>query len=445
MKKHQEALGEMPIKKLLFKMATPAIIGMLANSLYNLVDTIFIGQGVGTLAIAGLTVSFPMQMLVLAISFLIGMGAAAMISKRLGEKNFELAYLAAGNSMFAVLIVSVTIAILGYIFIEPLLIAFGATETIIPYAKDYLSIVLIGNPFFAFAVTANSIIRAEGNAKTAMFSMLLALGLNIILDPIFIFGLDMGIRGAALATVIAQVAGFIYVFHYFAAKKTSLKLQPHHFKISKKIMKEIIALGSSSFFRQVTFIILAIVIQNALKVYGGDIYIAVYGIINRTQMFVMMPLFGFAQAYQPIIGFNYGAKKYDRVLETHKQTMKYTTIYSTVFWLFMMFFASQIISVFTTNQEVIMVGAFALRLNVLMFFLFGTQMVGATYFMAVGKAGIALFLTLSRQLLILIPLVIILPFFFQVNGIWYAFPIADAASIILVYILLKKELKLLAK
>lgn len=441
MEKHQKALGEMPIKKLLTKMAAPAIIGMLANSLYNLVDTIYLGQGVGTIAIAGLTIALPMQMLIMAISFLIGVGAAAMISKRLGEKEFELANMAAGNAIISVLISTILLSIIALIFINPILLFFGATKSILPYARDYLSIVLLGSPFFGYAIVANNIIRSEGNAKTAMIGMLLSLGLNIILDPIFIFGLNMGIKGAAIATVIAQFVGFLYVLDHFANKKTSLQLEPHHFKLNWNIQKEIMALGSSNFMRQITFIILAIVIQNSLKLYGGDIYIAVYGIINKIQMFVMMPLFGLAQAYQPITGYNFGAKKFDRVIEVYKETLKISTIFSTIFFIILMVFSAQIMRIFTTDSEAIRLGAYALQLNILLFPLFGLQMIGSTYFLAVGKAWVAMFLTLSRQIIFLIPLVLILPIFFQANGLWYSFPIADAASIIITYYFMKKELK----
>jgi len=445
MEKHQKALGEMPIKKLLMKMAAPAIIGMLANSLYNIVDTIYLGQGVGTLAIAGLTVALPMQMLIMGISFLVAGGAAAVISKSLGEKNSEKAYLAAGNAFTLIIVLSTVISILAFIFLCPILIAFGATTSIMPYASDYLSIILLGSPFFAFTVVANNIIRSEGNAKTAMITMILSLGMNIILDPIFIFGFNLGVKGAAIATVISQLFGLVFVLHYFFTKKTSLNLRPEHFVANKKSIYEILALGSSDFVRQVTFIILAIVIQNSLRYYGGDMYIAVYGIINRIQMFVMMPLFGLVQAYQPITGFNYGAKKFNRVIEINFETLKISTIYSTFFFLIMMFLPAQLISIFTTDPEAIRLGVFALQLNVLMFPLFGLQIMGSTYFLAIGKAWTALFLTLSRQVILLIPLVLILPIFYQANGIWYSFPIADATSIILVFLLLRKELKHLNK
>ncbi len=441
MDKHQKALGEMPINKLLTKMAAPAIVGMLANSLYNVVDTIFLGQGVGTIAIAGVTIALPMQMLIMAISFLVGVGAASVISRRLGEKNTELAHQAAGNAITSILVTSTILTILALIFIDPLLIFFGATEGILPYARDYLAIVLLGSPFFGFSIVANNIIRSEGNAKVAMISMLIGLGLNIILDPIFIFGLHLGIKGAAIATAISQIIAFMYVLNYFISKKTSLILEKKHFKINLNIQKEIIALGSSSFLRQITFIILAIAIQNSLKLYGGDIYIAVYGIINKIQMFVMLPPFGLTQAYQPIVGYNYGAKKYNRIIEVNRKTLKISTIYCTVFFVIMMLFPAQIISIFTPDSEAIRLGTIALQLNILFFPLFGFQMIGATYFLAVGKAWTALFLTLSRQVIILIPLVLILPIFFQANGIWYSFPIADGSAILIVFFFLRKELK----
>jgi len=438
-------LGNKRIGPLLAKLAIPTTIGMLANSLYNVVDTIFIGRGVGTLAIAGIGIVFPIQMIIMAIAQLFGMGAASMISRSLGKKNYEKAANIAGNSFVAAFIFGTIAAILVFIFLNPILKMFGATENILPYARDYLSVVTFGFIYFPFLVSANNLIRAEGDAKNAMIVMLLAIGINIVLDPIFIFTLGLGIKGAAYATIAAQFVGFLYISIYYIRGKSSLSIKLHHFKMKWLIMKEMISLGFASFIRQVSMSALIIVVNNSLKIYGGDIAIAVFSVVNRVVMFITMPLFGIVAGSQPMFGFNYGAKKMDRVKESLKTSVLSTLIIGAIFFIAFMAMPSKIISLFSTDAELINNGVFPVRMVILLFPLIGFQMIGAGFFQSIGKARPSIALSLTRQVLFLIPLILILPLIMGINGIWIAFPIADFLAIIVTGILLAREIKKINK
>lgn len=439
MKKAHQSLGTIPINRLLWNLAWPATIGMIVNSLYNVVDTIYIGQGVGALAIAGLSIVFPIQMLIMAISLLIGVGAGAIVSRRLGEHREDLAELTAGNAISAIVLISVSIVILIVIFMNRILLLCGVTPNILPYSKDYLSIILFGSPFFALLVSINNLIRAEGMAKTAMLTMVLTLSLNIILDPIFIFGLNLGVKGAAGATVISQIIGFFYVTWHFASRRSILHLRADHFRIKPKMLLEIMVLGSSSLIRQGTYIILIVLINNILKNLGGDFYIAVYGIIHRLLLLTMMPLFGVVQGFQPIAGYNYGANKLDRVKKVVKSSLAVTLIFGTIVTAGMMLFTGELFRLFTQEAEIIAIGVWPLRIILFFFPLLGIQMIGATYYLAVGKARTAILLTLTRQAFILIPLVLILPHFIGILGVWLAFPISDGITIGITGAILLKE------
>ena len=440
MNTHSTLLGTEDIKKLLIKLSLPATIGMIVNALYNLVDTIFIGRGVGYIGIAGLSVSFPIQMFIMAFSFMVGIGASSAVSRNLGSGNLERAEKIAGNSYVMITIIVTFIVIIGYAFTDQLLRIFGATETILPYARDYIQIIFAGSIFFSFAMSSNNLIRSEGNAKVAMFAMIIGTGLNIILDPIFIFGLNLGIKGAAWATVISQFISFLYILNYFKSGKSSLKIQPHHLKLELSIVKEIISVGFPAFFRQVNGSILAIVMNNTLGTFGGDIAITIYGIINRVMMFLLMPLFGVVQGMQPIVGFNFGAKKFDRVKETVKLSIISTTIFATFGWLLAQLFPTFIISIFTTEKEVIKLGAEAIHYIFLVIPVIGIQIISSALFQALGKAKPAFVLSVLRQMIILIPLVIILPRFgFGLTGVFIAFPISDVISTIISGFMLKHE------
>lgn len=443
MKKLATRLGEERISKLLINLSVPATIGMMVNALYNLVDTIFVGRGVGALAIGGLTIAFPIQMVIMAFAQMIGIGAASAISRSLGAKDIEKADYVAGNSFLLIVILSSIITAIGLIFTEPMLRLFGSTDTILPYAKDYITIILWGSIFFSFAMSSNNLIRAEGNAKVAMATMLIGAILNIILDPIFIFVFKMGVKGAALATVISKFVSFIYVLTYLYSGKSSLKVKLHHLKPKMHIIIEILTVGFASFARHVTGSVVAIVVNNSLRFFGGDMALIIVGILHRVTMFVFMPLFGVVQGMQPIVGFNYGAKKLDRVKETLKLSLITTTVIATFGWLLVQLFPFAIISVFTRDAEIIEKGSTIMRIVISVIPVIGIQIVGAALFQSLGKAVPSLILALLRQVLLFIPLVIILPRVFSLGllGIWIAYPAADILSVALTVIFLRSELK----
>ena len=434
-------LGSKRIGPLLAKLAVPSTIGLLVNSLYNVVDTIFVGRGVGTLAIAGIGIVFPIQMIIMAIAQLFGMGAASMVSRSLGKKNYDRASNIAGNSFIASFALGTFAAIVVFILLNPILRVFGATENILPFARDYLSIVAFGFIFFPFVVSSNNLIRAEGAAKNAMTVMIVAAGVNIILDPIFIFGFNMGIKGAAYATIIAQFSGFLYIILYYILGRSSLSIKLHHFKIRWLMIKEMVSLGFASFIRQVSMSILIIVVNNSLRAYGGDITIAVFSVVNRVVMFVTMPLFGIVSGAQPMIGFNYGANNMGRVKESLKTSVLSTVVIGAVFFIIFMAIPSKIINLFSTDAELINMGIFPLRMIMLLFPFIGFQVIGSGFFQSIGKARPSIVLSFTRQILFLVPLVLLLPLLLGINGIWIAFPIADLLAIIVTGILIYRELR----
>jgi len=438
-------LGSKRIGPLLAKLAVPSTIGLLVNSLYNVVDTIFVGRGVGTLAIAGIGIVFPIQMIIMAIAQLFGMGAASMVSRSLGKKDYYRASNIAGNSFIASFALGTFATIVVFILLNPILRVFGATENILPFARDYLSIVTFGFIFFPFVVSSNNLIRAEGAAKNAMTVMIVAAGVNIILDPIFIFGFNMGIKGAAYATIIAQFSAFLYIILYYILGRSSLKIRIVHFRMKWRIVKEMVSLGFASFIRQVSMSLLIIVVNNSLRVYGGDITIAVFSVINRVVMFVTMPLFGIVAGAQPMIGFNYGANNMGRVKESLKTSVLSTVVIGAVFFIVFMVIPSKIIGLFSTDTELINMGIFPLRMIMLLFPFIGFQVIGSGFFQSIGKARPSIVLSLTRQVLFLIPLVLLLPLLLGINGIWIAFPIADILAIIVTGILIYRELRKINK
>ena len=433
-------LGNKRIGPLLAKLAIPTTIGMIANSLYNVVDTIFIGRGVGTLAIAGIGIVFPIQIIIMAIAQLFGMGAASMVSRSLGKKDYGRASNIVGNSIIASFALGTFAAIIVFIFLNPILRVFGSTENILPFARDYLFIVTFGFIYFPFLVSTNNLVRAEGDAKNAMITMLLATGINIILDPIFIFGLNMGIKGAAYATIIAQFSGFMYIVLYYVLGRSSLKIRMAHFRMKWHIFKEMVSLGFASFIRQVSMSFLIIVVNNSLRTYGGDIAIAVFSVVNRVVMFATMPLFGVVAGVQPMIGFNYGANNMGRVKESLRTSILSTMIIGAVFFIIFMAIPGRIINLFSTDMELINNGIFPIRMIALLFPLVGFQVIGAGFFQSIGKARPSIILSLSRQVLFLIPLILLLPLLLGINGIWIAFPIADFLAILITGILVYREI-----
>ncbi|NLK00840.1 MAG: MATE family efflux transporter [Clostridia bacterium] len=437
-------LSNTKISKLLIEFSIPAIVGMLVNALYNVADRIFIGNGVGSLGIAGITVGFPMMIIIMAFGMLIGMGATALISIRLGEEKIEEAELIMGNAMVLLILLSVALSAIGYMFMDPLLKLFGASKAVLPYAREYIRVILLGTVFSSIGFGMNNFIRAEGNPRIAMFTMLIGAFLNIILDPIFIFVLGMGMSGAAIATIISQFVSAAWVLYYFFSPSSLLKIRKKNLKLDSAIIARTIAIGSAPFAMQLASSLLFVVFNNSLRVYGGDVAISGMGVVNSVSALLIMPVIGISQGAQPIIGFNYGAKQYDRVKEALKLAIIFATIVVCLGFVISMAFPSQIMSLFNKgDHELIAFGSKALRIFLLLLPVIGFQIAGSGYFHAVGKPRQAMFLSLSRQVLILIPLILILPRFYGLYGILFAAPISDLAATILTAVFLANEMSVL--
>ncbi len=439
MKKHH-ILSDENIGKLLIRLSLPATFGMFTMALYNVVDSIYVGHGVGPLGLAGISIVFPYHMFILAIGHLLGIGGGSLISRNLGSGNKEVANKTLGNILMLELMLGIFLTATGYLFMDDILRIFGATPTIHPYAKDYMGIILAGNILFLHLVTTNNILRSEGLAKTAMRTMLISAILNIILDPLFIFTLNLGIKGAAIATIISQFIASIYLVHFFYGGKSSLDIGLKYFTIDFSILKEIGSIGISAFGRSISNSILIIVLNNVLGRFG-DTYIAVYGIIHRVLSFTMMPAQGIAQGLQPIVGFNFGAKKISNILLGIKDAVIYATLMTSFGFLLMILFPAQIMGIFTTDINTITLGANCLRIIVAVFPIIGIQIVSTTVFQAIGKAKPAFLLSISRQMLFFIPLILSLPYFFKISGVWLAFPLADVFSALLSFFFLYKQIQ----
>ena len=434
-------MGTDTIGSLLIKLSVPAMIGMIVNALYNFVDTIFVGQVVGPYGIAGLSIAFPIQMLIGAFAQTFGIGSASIISRRLGEKNEQAAACAAGNAITGTVIVSLIFMGIGLLFTEPILIFFGATEEILPYALDYVKIILIGATFLSLTMTSNGIIRSEGQARVAMTVMLIGTGLNLVFDPIFIFVFHLGIKGVAMATVLSQFLAFIFVIRFFKKSKSTLPLQKRSFIPKRKVLAEIISLGVPAFVRQSGTSLMVLITNNLLKMYGGGLAIASFGMINKLLMFVLMPLFGIVQGFQPIAGYNYGAKKLHRVKEVLIKSMGFTSILATFSWIVIQLFPRQILSVFSGDPQLLTIATPALRISMLAIPLVGIQSIGSSLFQAIGKRGPSIFLSLTRQFIFLIPILLFLPNIYGINGVWTAFPLADLLSTLVTIIWVLFEVK----
>jgi putative MATE family efflux protein len=428
------------IGKLLFRLSLPAIVGMLVTALYNVVDTIFVGHAVGTVGIGGLSVVFPIQVLLIAVAQTFGIGGASRISRCMGAKDTHGAGLTFGNMVLLAMVAGFGFLILGLVIPVPLMYLFGATETILPSALEYFKIINLSSPLMAFIMATNNAVRAEGNAGFAMLVMMLGAGLNILLDPVFIFVLDMGIRGAAIATVISNAVGCILLGIYFARRKSEIPVGWRFFRLDKGVSFEILAVGASSFARSGAMGFTTILLNHTLRTLGGDVGIATFGIIFRLLMFLFMPLNGITQGLQPIVGFNYGARQFGRVRQSIKIASVWATCAATAAFIVLLAFPEFFIRCFTSDPDLVASGVNALRCALFCLPLAGYQIIGGGVFQALGKAIPALLLTLSRQVLILIPLVIILPNFFGLNGVWYAFPVSDAASFLITWILIKSVL-----
>ena len=413
-------LGTQKISKLLIKQAVPASIGILVMSLNMIVDTIFVGQWIGSLAIAAITVVLPIVFLISSIGMGIGIGGSSIISRALGAKNFSKAFLTFGNQITLTLCLSVFFVVIGTFFCSSLLLLFGANGDILVPATEYFHVVLYGVPLLAFAMMGNPVIRAEGKPKFAMYAMIIPAITNIVLDIIFIKILDMGMFGAGLATSLSYLACGLFILGFFLSKKSELSINLKDLILSFPIVKEIIQLGGITVIRQGTISLLMIVLNATLFKYGGESAIAVYGIINRVMMFALFPVLGVTQGFLPIAGYNYGAKDSKRVKETIKTAILYGTGVATIVFIGIIVFPETIASMFSNDANLISETPNALLLSFLATPVITTQLVGSAYFQAAGKALPALILTLLKQGIFLIPLVYILPKFFGLNGVWFS-------------------------
>lgn len=433
------------IPKLLLKFSIPAIIGLLVNALYNIVDSIFVGRGVGDLALAGVTVTLPIITIFMAFIMLIGMGATSLISIRLGEKKEEEAETIVANSLVLFLILGVTLTVVGLIFLEPLLIFFGASEDVLPYAMDYLRIILLGSTFLAIGTGMNNFIRAEGNPRIAMNTMLIGTVTNIILDYFFIFPLNMGIKGAALATILAYFVTSSWVIYHFISRRSRVQIKKENFKLDWKIVQSIAIIGFPSFVLQIAGSIQQTIFNRSLALYGGDLSLAVIGIIMSITTFLIMPAMGINQGAQPIIGYNYGAKRYDRVRDVLKLSLLAATGIVTLGFIVSKIWPQQLIGLFNRNAELIELGVHAMTISFMFIPLIGVQMISSGYFQAVGKPRQATILGLSRQVFIFIPVLLVLPRKFGLEGVWWSAPLSDIGAFILTGVWLWFEIRALDK
>ncbi|MEZ4829153.1 MAG: MATE family efflux transporter [Bacteroidia bacterium] len=442
---NSDQLGTKPIGKLLRAQAIPASVGILIMSVYGIVDSIFVGRWVGTLGIGAITVVFPISFLISSIGMSIGIGGASVISRSLGAGNRSHALLTFGNQATLTLLLAVSMVLLGSFFQEEILQLFGGRGEILPYAKEYFRIILLGIPFLSWAMMTNNVIRSEGAARFAMMIMIVPAVVNIILDPIFIAVFDMGIAGAAWATTISYIASACFSLWYFTKGPSELRLYVSNLWLRLSVVKEIFSIGVVTLARQGTISLLSIVLNNALFGYGGEIAVSVYGIINRVMMFANFPVLGVTQGFLPIAGYNYGAQKRDRVKELIFKAIVFGTGLALCIFIGIMFFAKDIVSLFTTDDQLIALSTPAIMIAFLATPTLTIQLIGSAYFQSIGKPVPALLLTMLKQGFFLIPLVLILPLFYDLNGVWYAFPIADILSASVNFLFIREAVKQLSR
>ena len=425
-------LGTERIRKLLVQYAVPAIIAMTASSLYNMVDSIFIGHGVGALAISGLALTFPLMNLAAAFGSLVGVGAATLVSMRLGQRDYETAQRILGNVVVLNLIIGISFGLLTLVFLDPILYFFGASDATIGYAREYMSVILWGNVVTHMYLGLNAVLRAAGHPRKAMYATILTVTINAILDPLFIFGFGWGIRGAAIATVLAQILALVWQFRIFSDRNELLHFRRGIYRLKGKIVRNVLAIGMSPFLMNLAACFIVILINKGLKEYGGDLNIGAYGIVNRLGFFFVMIVMGINQGMQPIAGYNYGARQFDRVDRVLKLTIIGATCVTTLGFLIGELAPRLAVSVFTDDPELVRLSAEGMRIVFFCFPIIGFQMVATNFFMSIGMAGKAIFLSLSRQLLFLMPGLIFLPHIFDVHtrwdgswGVWCSMPLSD--------------------
>ena len=430
------ALGTESIGKLLMQYAVPAIIAMTASSLYNMVDSIFIGHGVGTMALSALALTFPLMNLGAAFGALVGVGAATLISVKLGQKDYDTAQRVLGNVFVLNILLGLAFTVIVFPFLNPILYFFGGSDETVEYARQFMEIILLGNVVTHLYLGLNAVLRASGHPKQAMYATIATVAINTILAPIFIFMFDWGIRGAAIATVSAQVIALLWQLKQFNNANELLHFRRGIFRLKRKIVFDSLAIGMSPFLMNLAACLIVILINQGLKKYGGDLAIGAFGIVNRLVFIVVMIVMGLNQGMQPIAGYNFGAKLYDRVNKVLKLTIIYATCVTTFGFLVGMLAPNLVVGIFTSDAELTELSATGLRITVMFFPIIGFQMVTSNFFQSIGMAGKAIFLSLTRQMLILLPCLLILPHFFGVAGVWYSMPVSDLLASLIELVML---------
>ncbi len=429
-KKATLELGTKPVGKLLAQYALPAIIAMTAASLYNIIDRVFIGQVVGPMAISGLAITFPFMILAAAFGAAVGVGAATTISVKLGQKDYESAENTLGNTITLNLIIGLAFGGICLLFLDPILRFFGASDATLPYARDFMQIILAGNVFSHMYFGMNAVLRAASKPRMAMFATIFTVAMNILLDTVFILWWHWGIKGAAFATVISQVLALCWQMKLFANKNELLHLKRGIYKLKANLVRNIISIGISPFLMNACACIIVIFINNQLVKFGGDIAVGAYGIANSIAMIFIMFVIGLNQGMQPIAGYNYGAQQYDRMMRVVKLSIITAVCIMLTGWSLAMFAPYHCARMFTTDPELIQGSIKAIHIIMMMFPLIGSQMVITNFFQCIGKVKISIFLSLSRQLLFLLPLLAILPNFYGINGVWASMPTSDFIAVV---------------
>ena len=421
-------LGTKPVGQLLWQYALPAIVAMSASSLYNIIDRAMIGQLVGPEAIAGLGITFPFMNLSAAFGAAVGVGSSACISVKLGQRDYQTAGNLLGNTITLNLIIGLSFMAVCLLFLDPILLFFGASDVTLPYARSFMTIILLGNVITHMYFGLNAVLRAAGKPKHAMYSVLFTVAMNIVLVILFVWWFRWGIRGAALATVTSQTIAMCWQLYLFSNKNEILHLKRGIYKLKKRLVSNIIAIGISPFLMNVTSSVIVIFMNNQFVHYGGDMAVGAYSIANSVVMMFFMFVMGVCQGMQPIVGYNYGAEKYDRMLRCLFLAITYATAILLVGWGLSMLFPRQIARIFTTDATLIEMAARGIRLDMLVFFVVGSQATITHFFQSIGKVKVSIFLSLSRQLFLLLPMAYVFPMFWHLDGVWYSMPASDFLS-----------------
>ena len=434
-------LGTESIGKLLRQYALPAIIAMTASSLYNITDSIFIGHGVGALALSGLAICFPLMNLAAAFGSLVGAGGSTLLSIRLGQQDYETGNVILGNVIGLNLIVGIAFSVITLIFLDPILYFFGASEETLSYARQYMRVLLVGNVFTHMYMGLNNLLRSAGEPKKSMYATIFTVLINAGLNALFVFGFRWGIKGSASATVIAQVVMLVWQFKFFSNPRYFLHIKRSALRLRRKLVVDMLSIGSAPFFMNAAACLIVIVINQALLRTGGDLAVGAYGIVNRIAFLFIMIVMGINQGMQPIAGYNFGARLYPRVTEVLKKSILFATVVMMAGFVFVQLFPHAVVAIFTTDTDLVDLSVIGLRLTFIMYPIVGFQMVTSNFFQSIGMAGKAIFLSLSRQLIILLPCLLILPSFMGVNGVWMSFPISDFCAAVIAGVLLWKQFR----